>query len=87
MANYSVVFTKSAVKEISRIDSNADRERILKRIHDLSVNPRPDGSKKLKGFQDRYRLRQGDFRVLYEIRDRILVVTVIEVGNRREIYR
>jgi mRNA interferase RelE/StbE len=87
VGNYNVVFTKSAFKEIVRLDSNVYRERILQRIQELSANPRPSGSKKLQGFRDRYRLRQGDFRILYEIQDRILVVTVIQVGNRKEVYR
>jgi mRNA interferase RelE/StbE len=85
--NYSVVITKDAAKEIEQIDRRSDREKILQRIQQLSVDPRPPGSKKLKGFRERYRLRQGDFRILYEIRDKVLVVTVVHVGHRKEIYR
>ena len=52
----------------------------------LGTNPRPAGSEKLSG-EEKYRLRQGDYRILYEIIDRELVVTVVKVGNRRDVYR
>jgi len=53
----------------------------------LAANPRPHGSKKLKGPFERYRLRQGDYRVLYEIRHEVLIVSVIHVGHRKDVYR
>ncbi|MDP9362434.1 MAG: type II toxin-antitoxin system RelE/ParE family toxin [Acidobacteriota bacterium] len=87
MGSYSVIITKAAAKEIEQIDRRSDREKILDRIRQLSADPRPHGSKKLKGWHERYRLRQGDFRILYEIRDAILIVTVVHVGHRKEVYR
>ena len=87
MASYSVIFTKEALKEIASVDHRADRTRIMEKIHKLAGNPRPHGSKKLEGPSERYRLRQGDYRILYEIRDEVLIVTVVHVGNRKEVYR
>jgi mRNA interferase RelE/StbE len=85
MANYSVVFRKSVEKELKQIPAK-DQIRILKRIASLASDPRPQGSKKLSG-QERYRLRQGNYRILYEIQDTKLIVTVVKVGNRRDVYR
>jgi mRNA interferase RelE/StbE len=87
VASYSVIITKEALKEIASVDRRADRARITERIHELGINPRPHGSKKLKGPFERYRFRQGDYRVLYEIRDEVVIVTVIHVGNRKDVYR
>lgn len=87
MASYKVIITKQALKEIASLDRRADRARIMERIHNLAGNPRPHGSKKLEGPFERYRLRQGDYRILYEIRDEVLVVTVVQVGNRKDVYR
>jgi mRNA interferase RelE/StbE len=87
VASYKVIITKQALKEIASIDRRADRARIVEKIHKLASNPRPHGSKKLEGSYERYRLRQGDYRILYEIRDEVLVVTVVQVGNRKDVYR
>ena len=59
---------------------------MVAKIQALGSNPRPVGSEKLSG-EEKYRLRQGDYRILYEIVDRELVVTVVKVGNRRDVYR
>ncbi len=85
MANYSLIVKKSAAKELEAV-SRKDRLRIVDKIQRLAFEPRPFGADKLSG-EDKYRLRQGDFRILYEIRDRELVVTVIRIGNRRDVYR
>jgi mRNA interferase RelE/StbE len=87
VASYRVIIRKQALKEIASIDRRADRARIMERIHKLAGNPRPHGSEKLEGTSERYRLRQGDYRILYEIRDEVLVVTVVQVGNRKDVYR
>ena len=63
-----------------------DRQRIVTRIGLLADNPRPVGVEKLSG-DEKYRIRQGDYRILYEIVDDRLVVTVVRIGNRREVYR
>lgn len=85
MANYRVLLKKSAAKELAAIESR-DRARIIERISSLGENPRQPGAEKLTG-QDKYRFRQGDYRILYEIRDREVVVVVVKIGNRREVYR
>lgn len=63
-----------------------DRRRLITKIEGLSRDPRPPGCEKLSG-EEKYRLRQGDYRILYEIVDTELVVTVVRVGNRRDVYR
>lgn len=85
MASYSILFTRSAAKELERVPAK-DRQRIVTRIGTLADNPRPVGAEKLSG-DDKYRIRQGDYRILYEIVDAELIVTVVRIGNRREVYR
>lgn len=63
------------------------QERIEKGIDSLAVNPRPPGAKKMKGFENMYRLRVGDYRVIYQVEDDVLTVLVVRVGHRRDIYR
>ena len=85
MANYNVRITKSAAKELEDVPK-PDRLRIVDKIRLLAENPRPHGSKKLSG-EEKYRLRQGDYRILYTIDDRIVTVTVVKIGNRRDVYK
>ena len=85
MASYSLEIKRSAVKELAALPRR-DRARIVTRIQALAHEPRPAGCEKLSG-QERYRIRQGDYRVLYEIRDEVLVVTVVRIGHRRAVYR
>lgn len=85
MASYSVRIKRSAAKELEAVPIR-DRKRIVRRIEDLATEPRPPGSEKLSG-EDKYRLRQGDYRILYEILDQELIVTVVKIGNRRDVYR
>ena len=85
MAGYSLVIRRSAAKELEALPLK-DRRRVVKRIQRLANEPRPPGCEKLSG-EEKYRLRQGDYRILYEIVDRELVVTVVKVGNRRDVYR
>ncbi|CAN5745281.1 type II toxin-antitoxin system RelE/ParE family toxin [soil metagenome] len=80
MANYSVRFKRSAAKELEAVPLK-DRRRIVARIEQLQVDPRPPGCEKLSG-EEKYRLRQGNFRILYEILDRVLVITVVKIGRR-----
>ena len=63
-----------------------DRQRVATRIGSLAENPRPIGVEKLSG-DDKYRIRQGNYRILYEIIDTDLIVTVVRIGDRREVYR
>jgi len=85
VAGYSLVIRRSAAKELEALPLK-DRRRVVKRIQRLANEPRPAGCEKLSG-EEKYRLRQGDYRILYEIFDRELVVTVVKVGNRRDVYR
>lgn len=85
MANYKLLITRSASKELEDIPGRG-RNRIIAKIRALETNPHPSGVEKLSG-DDKYRLRQGDYRILYEIQDRELIVTVVRIGNRRDVYR
>ena len=85
MANYKLVFRKSVSKDLRPIP-NRDVTRILQRMEELQENPRPLGSEKLSG-QERYRIRQGVYRIVYEVADAHLVVTVVKIGHRRQVYK
>ena len=86
MARYSLRIKKSARKELESITTKADRRRIIKRIESLAHDPRPPGALKLSG-RERYRIRQGRYRILYTIEDTLLVVHVIRIGDRKDVYR
>ncbi len=85
MASYRLTFKKSVTKDFRSIPKD-DVSRILIRIKALANDPRPVGSEKLSG-QERYRVRQGVYRIVYELKDEELVITVVKVGHRREVYR
>jgi mRNA interferase RelE/StbE len=85
VANYKILIKPTAVRELEAVPRK-DRLRIIKRIHGLSPEPRPEGAEKLSG-QDRYRIRQGDYRVVYVIIDPEHIVVVFKIGHRREVYR
>ncbi len=85
MAAYKVHFKASVEKDFTTIPKK-DLKKILKRIEELAHNPRPSGCEKLTG-QERYRLRQGRYRIIYSIQDDELTVWVVKVGHRKDIYR
>ncbi|MGD0586926.1 MAG: type II toxin-antitoxin system RelE/ParE family toxin [Oryzomonas sp.] len=85
MAAYSIFFKESVRKDLDSIPNN-DLQRITERIGSLAENPRPIGCEKLSG-QEKYRLRQGSYRIIYSIQDTQLTVWVVKVGHRREVYR
>ena len=85
MASYSLEIKRSAAKELAQVPPK-DRGRIIARIQALAEDPRPVGAEKLSG-QERYRVRQGDYRILYEIEDQILRIMVVKIGHRRDVYR
>ena len=85
MGKYRIIFRKSVAKDLRRIPKQGVR-RILATIESLSFEPRPEGSEKLSG-REKYRIRQGDYRIIYEIHDDELIVVVVKVGHRREVYR
>lgn len=86
MASYRIELKRSAAKEIEKIKNKRDRQRIVERIAGLSENPRPTGCQKLSG-QESYRIRQGEYRIVYTIADALLVVEIVKVGHRRDVYR
>ena len=85
MAAYKLSFKKSVQKDLDSIPKK-DLKRILRRIESLSEDPRPHGCEKLTG-QERYRLRQGRYRIVYSIQDDELTVWVVKVAHRKHIYR
>lgn len=85
MESYKLIFKKSVAKDL-RAFPKQDVKRIVQRIAALADDPRPGGCEKLSG-QERYRVRQGDYRIVYEISDGALTVLVVKVGHRREVYR
>jgi len=86
VAEYAIVFARSARKELQALD-NPTAVRILKRIEALTVEARPSGVKKLEGASDLWRIRVGDWRVVYRISDRERLIDVIAVRHRRDAYR
>jgi len=85
MAAYKLFFKKSVEKDFETIPRK-DLKRILNRIEILGSDPRPPGCEKLAG-QERYRLRQGRYRIIYSIQDEELTIWVVKVGHRKDIYR
>jgi mRNA interferase RelE/StbE len=84
MVNYKIRFKKSFAKDIRSVP-NKDVKKILQRINALAINPRGDGCIKLSG-QERYRVRQGSYRIIYEIKDIEVVVLIVKVAHRSQIY-
>jgi mRNA interferase RelE/StbE len=87
VAKYDLLIKPSAGKELAKLGTKSDRARIVTAIQGLASDPRPRGVEKLAGADALYRVRVGDFRIIYAIRDLELVVTVIKVGHRRDAYR
>jgi mRNA interferase RelE/StbE len=83
---YKVSIKRSAVKEIEAIPQKKERQRIIRRIGQLAEDPRPPGSKKLSG-NDKYRVRRGSYRIVYSIEDNELIVVVVKVRHRKNVYR
>ena len=83
--SYSVVLKRSAEAELRAIPP-PDLRRVTDRVQRLAADARPQGSEKLSG-QDRHRVRQGDYRIVYEVDDEEKIVTVVKIGHRREVYR
>lgn len=86
MEKYKVSIKRSAVKEIEAIPQKKERQRIIRRIGQLAEDPCPPGSKKLSG-NDKYRVRQGSYRIVYSIEDNELIVVIVKVGHRKDVYR
>jgi mRNA interferase RelE/StbE len=87
VAGYRLLIKASAAKEIEAAGTKADRRRIIERIRTLASDPRVQGSEKLAGYSNRYRIRQGQYRIVYLIDDRQHEVTIFKIGHRKEVYR
>lgn len=85
MASYRILFKRSAEKELRKI-TPAELRRVVEAVRRLSHHPRPPGAQLLKGPERYWRIRQGDYRVIYEVDDAAEQITVIKVGHRREVY-
>ena len=83
---YEVQFKPAALRSLQKLPHDVQR-RLSKAIDALAKNPRPHGVEKISGMQKAYRIRSGDYRVVYEIHDEIIVVYILKIGHRREIYR
>ena len=86
MGSYKVFIKKAAAKELETVGSRKDRRRLVERIRALAKDPRPPGCQKLSG-SEKYRIRQGDYRIVYTIQDDRLIILVIRIAHRREVYR
>ena len=85
MADYKVVLTKTAQKQLDKLpDQIADT--LLEAINRLANEPRPEGCKKLKG-RSGYRIRKGDYRIIYDIQNDVLTIEIVAIGHRRQIYQ
>ena len=86
MAKYKIEFKKSVLKEIRRIP-NAMLRRIHEAIYELRENPTPHGCTNVRGYEDHYRIRIGQYRVIYRVASKIQIITVIKIGHRGDVYR
>jgi len=85
MASYKIVFKQSVAKDLRQIPKK-DVQRILRQINKLADEPLPAGVEKLSG-DEKFRIRQGNYRILYAIDDDVITVTIVKVGHRRNVYR
>lgn len=85
MASYSLLIKPSALKELEAVPLK-NRRRLVTRIEGLAANPRPHGCEKLSGLEQ-YRIRQGDYRVIFGVDDEVRTVVVVKIGHRRDVYR
>lgn len=86
MTEYTVEFTTAAVREVRKLDQPI-RRRVVAAAEELSLVPRPARARKLSGLENAWRIRVGDYRILYEIDDDVVLVTVIRIGHRRAVYK
>jgi len=87
VADYSLSIKPSAAKELQSISDKATLTRLIEKVKSLANQPRPSGSEKLAGRPNLYRVRQGNYRVIYSVDDEARVVDVVKVGHRRDVYR
>ncbi|QSV64368.1 MAG: type II toxin-antitoxin system RelE/ParE family toxin [Dolichospermum sp. DL01] len=83
---YEIIITKTIQKQLDNLPNNI-QERVYEKIAQLAEEPRPDGVVKLKGYDNEYRIRIGDYRLVYEIRDEQLIVLLVQCKHRRDVYK
>ena len=83
---YRIEFRPAAMRELAKLEAS-NRRRIAVTLESLGENPRSPGVEKLKGHDHRYCVRCGDYRIIYEIEDRVLIILVLRIGHRRQVYR
>lgn len=83
---YSILLAPPAERQLKSLTDSVQK-RIVKRLKSLRENPRPQGVKRLAGEEDLYRVREGDYRIIYKIQDKELIVLVVKIGDRKEVYR
>jgi mRNA interferase RelE/StbE len=86
MAKYRLEVTATAERQLKKI-GREDRIRILRSISHLANEPRPDGCRKMSGYDAVYRIRAGDYRVIYEIDGKKIVIVILKIGHRKDVYR
>jgi mRNA interferase RelE/StbE len=87
VADYRVFIKASAGRELERLGTKSDRARIVERIRALASDPKPRGYEKLAAYADRFRIRQGNYRVVYLVDDLRHEVTIFKIGDRKDVYR
>lgn len=86
---YKIILTKAVKRNFDKFDSRV-RNQIWKKIKQLAINPRPPGTEKIKGTksnEDYYRIRSGNYRIIYTIKDNELIVSVVNIGHRQDVYK
>jgi mRNA interferase RelE/StbE len=83
---FTIQFKRSALKDLRKLPKEFSKQ-VAKDIDGLAKNPRPHGHKKLAGNENFYRIRSGNYRVIYQIQDKVLIVLVVRIGDRKEVYR
>ena len=86
MTNYKVLISSSAEKSIKKIPKK-DIKRIIDSIQVLAINPYPQGCRKLMGEEHTYRIRTGKYRIIYEVQDKKLIILVLKIGHRKDVYQ
>lgn len=86
MASYDLLIKRTAAKELEHVGTKKDRRRLVSRIRSLAGEPRPPGCERLSG-QQRYRIRQGPYRIVYEIDDSAGSILIVKIGHRKDVYR
>lgn len=86
MVNYRIEISSSAEKSLKKIPSK-DLNKIIKAIQILAINPFPDNCRKLSGEENAFRIRQGNYRIIYEVIGKKLLILILKIGHRKDIYR